>query len=80
MYFYIFIVLGYVIPQLIPKRWTILLSMILFLFFGLKMLWEAYKDEQVFKKIKHIYILRKINLTYSIQKKKKMRLKCIYRL
>lgn len=38
---------GYVIPQLIPKRWTILLSAVLFFFFGVKMLWEAYKNEEV---------------------------------
>ena len=39
--------LGYVIPQLIPKKWTIFLSMILFFFFGLKMIYEAYKNEEV---------------------------------
>lgn len=38
---------GVVIPKLIPKKWTIFISMLLFLFFGLKLLWEVYKNEKV---------------------------------
>ena len=36
---------GAVVPMLIPKKWTILLSMLLFLFFALKLFWEVYKNE-----------------------------------